>query len=101
MEYTPDNWIVLKISTEKETIYKIFGTWRGGYLYGDSWRMNSGIKSVEEKDDHYLVHGYSSSVYKCYKECIGYSTYTAGVLDSIIENSKNSCTIEVVSIEEF
>ena len=41
--YNPDGWVILKfIPEEEECFYKIFGTWRGSFLYGDSWRLSSG-----------------------------------------------------------
>jgi|SaaInlStandDraft_2_1057019.scaffolds.fasta_scaffold57280_2 hypothetical protein len=66
--YTPDNWVVLEIKPEgKETIHKVLTGVSGGYLDGDSWRMNSGIESVEEDGDYYMVHGFSGSTYRCHK----------------------------------
>lgn len=80
--YTPDEWILIKIGGPTPH-YKVFGSWRGGYLSGDSWRMNSGVTSVEEKKDHYLFHGKSGSVYKCYKAYYGVSSpYNNSVLGS-------------------
>lgn len=65
--YSPDRWLVL----EAKGIYKLFGTTSGSYLYGDSWRLNSGITEVEDEDDRWLVHGVSGSVYECYKDSCG------------------------------
>jgi hypothetical protein len=64
-EYVPDQWVMVKVTKD---LYKIFGSWRGGYTIGDSWRINSGIERTEDKGDHYLFYGYSGSVYKCYKD---------------------------------
>ena len=66
--YTPDNWVIVEIADKDTTFYKVLGGWSGGYLDGDSWRMNSGITEVDEKEDCYLFHGQSGSVYKCWKE---------------------------------
>jgi hypothetical protein len=65
--------VILKIkkANAEEYFYKVLGGWSGGYLDGDSWRMNSGIVSVTEEDDYFLFHGYSGSVYKCHKESYG------------------------------
>ena len=51
--YTPDNWVVLKLKPGKgaHPIYKVLAGWSGGYLDGDSWRMNSGISKVTENGD--------------------------------------------------
>ena len=64
--YTPDNWIIFY--TKELDLYKILAGWSGGYLGGDAWRINSGIVSIEEKGDHYLIYGNSGSCYKCYKD---------------------------------
>lgn len=67
-EYEPHNWVILKIDSEEYGVYfKVLGGWSGGYLDGDSWRINSGIAKIEEEDEHYLFHGLTGSVYKCLK----------------------------------
>jgi len=66
-EYNPDNWVVVKIKGD-DPHYRVLGGWSGGYLDGDSWRMNSGITRVVDADDHWLhFHGSSGSVYRCNK----------------------------------
>ena len=73
--YSPDNWGLVKIDTDGKDplpfIYKVIGGWSGGYLDGDSWRMNSGITKVTEKGDYILFSGFSGSVYECYRESEG------------------------------
>jgi ketosteroid isomerase-like protein len=69
-EYVPDAWVIVKITPREEgedAIFKVLGGWSGGYLQGDSWRMNSGITKVEDGGDVWLVHGHSGSVYKLRK----------------------------------
>lgn len=68
--YTPEEWILVKINGPDQH-YRVFGSWRGGYINGDSWRMNSGIKSVEVEKDYYLFKGASGSIYKCHKKLYG------------------------------
>lgn len=65
--HTPDNWVIIEVTVRKETFYKVLAGWSGGYLDGDSWRMNSGIVSFEEDDEYYYFKGYSGSIYKCRK----------------------------------
>ena len=39
-DYTPDKWIVVKIEGgEFPLTYKVFACWYGGYLNGDSWKI--------------------------------------------------------------
>ncbi len=83
-EYTPDNWVVIKLTSEQYgTVYKILAGWSGGYATGDSWRMNSGIVRCEETVEtsvynnkeytatYYNFYGSSGSCYKCHKEAYG------------------------------
>jgi ribosomal protein L21E len=65
--YTPDNWVILKIKYGTGYFYKVLGGWSGSYLEGDSWRMNSGITSVEEDEHYYYFHGHTGSCYRCNK----------------------------------
>ena len=66
-EYKPHAWVIIHFKTEDAEVYKVMGGWRGGYLYGDSWRLNSGIKEVRDNGDAYEFTGISGSVYICNK----------------------------------
>lgn len=83
--YTPDNWVVIKIRPDNsEPFYKILGGWSGGgYLDGDSWRMNSGITRVDDADDHLFFYGSSGSVYQVNKKSYGLRMNLAGVWASM------------------
>lgn len=83
---TPDKWVIIKIND----YYKVFATWLGGYLDGSMWRINSGISKIEEDETFYYFHGYSGSIYKCYKKAYGTNYYTESVLDNIIDKVKKS-----------
>ena len=92
-EYTPDLWLVVKITSSENTLYKVFATWGGSYLYGPSWKLNSGITAVEEDSDYYYFRGYSGSVYQCHKNNYGTSGYGAGVLDRLIKSAEGKAVI--------
>ena len=79
METKPDYWCIIKIPN-KEPIYKVFATWKGGYLGSDSWRANSGIEKVIDKETYYEIIGFSDSVYKCYKTAYGTTSYGNSIL---------------------
>jgi hypothetical protein len=85
--YQPNLWVVLKIGD----IYKVFGSWYGGYLHGDSWRLNSGIREVKIVDKIIEFHGYSGSVYECLlnEGSYGTSGYSGGVLADLLEKHGN------------
>ena len=85
---TPDRWVVLELNNKGTTIYKVFGSWAGGYLDGDRWKANSGIVSVEEDDEYYYFIGYSGSCYKCHKKGYGVMTsYSQSILDNLIDKA--------------
>ena len=80
---TPEKWVILKLPNN---YYKVFGTWAGGYLYGDRYRFNSGISKVEQDENFYYFIGFSGSCYKCHKKGYGTATsYGLVVLNTIIE----------------
>ena len=84
-EYTPHNWVVLKITYGEETIYKVLGGWSGGYLDSDSWRMNSGITGVEKQAYLYGFYGSSGSVYWCHQGGYRLTMANAGIYNQLKE----------------
>jgi hypothetical protein len=83
MSYTPDKWAILEIlPKDRPPIYKAFGGWAGSYIDSDSWRINSGIKSVVDKDVEYILKGYSGSIYECNKGRYGLTGLMCDVLHS-------------------
>ena len=59
-EYTPDKWVVVEVHTKDgEILYKVLGSWYGGYAGSDEWRFSSGITSVVHHDKHYDIQSYS------------------------------------------
>lgn len=92
MTYRPNQWVVIKFDND---LYKVFGFWPGGYLGSDSWRLNSGIESIEETEDTFEFKGYSGSVYICQKHSYGVSNaYARAVISSLSEKA------QVLSYEE-
>jgi hypothetical protein len=95
--YTPNNWVIVKITRPEGVVHKVLGGWSGGYLDGDSWRMNSGIVRAEVEDDYILFHGQSGSVYKCHKNAQRLSNATAGVYNTLVNQGKEQgITVEMV-----
>lgn len=98
MEYNPDKWLLVRITNKDGKVYeKVFGTWSGGYLGEDRWRMNSGIERVTEDDDFYYVHGSSGSVYKCHKKMYGATAWGTSVVNAFL----NSSDYDVEVIEDY
>jgi hypothetical protein len=78
--YRPDKWIIVQIKGE-DPHYRILGSWSGGYLDGDSWRMNSGITRVETDGDCLQFYGSSGSCYEVHKEMWGTNMVGQGTYD--------------------
>ena len=81
---TPDSWVVLKITTETGVIYKVLAGWSGGYLDGDSWRLNSGINIIFEREDSVDFYGNSGSLYHCRKGSYGLRMGTSGIYNDMV-----------------
>lgn len=97
--YTPHLWVILKITDpdSPEPLYKIFATWRGGYLDSPAWKLNSGNEKVSPCGDWFHVHGYSGSVYELHKDGYGLSAYSSGVLNNILDNHNSEGFIKLLS----
>jgi len=83
----PDKWVVVKISEEQDTTYKVFVCWNGSYTAGASWQLNSGITGVTDRGAAYEFAGYSGSTYRCNKTRYGLHSYGSGVLDKLVKDA--------------
>ena len=102
MKYHPDGWKLVKMTNlNSETHYRVFAVWRGGYLSGDSWKLNSGVTEATFNDLAYEFTGSSGSIYHCNIDSYGLSYYGESVLDNLIEKYKDSVTIEPLKKEEM
>lgn len=95
MVYTPEQWVIVKI-TGTDPHYRVFGSWRGGFASGDSWRMNSGIVGCQREEYLYRFDGHSGSAYICNKGNYGIDhmgMHNRGVLDAYISSSKGTMSL--------
>lgn len=103
--YSPALWQGIKLTHEGKDIYKILGTWYGGYGGSDSWRLSSGVVSINEIDeDHYEVINHSGSTYICHKKAEGMGGYTSSIYAGFCkqaDESNGKFKIELVSIDEL
>ena len=98
MIYEPDNWVIVEIEQDNgQPFHKVLGGWSGGYLDGNTWRMNSGIDRVVTDEDHYDIHGYSGSVYRCRKDTEGIRMNIANILEKLIDTGR----VKQVSINDI
>jgi hypothetical protein len=90
---TPDRWVIIELHGQHK---KVFGTWSGGYLDGDSWKANSGIVRCEVEDEEVLFYGMSGSIYKCRKMTYGTNAYGATILKALVDQQQ----IRILTKEE-
>lgn len=88
MIYNPDKWMVLEINHNDEKFYRVFASWAGSYLEGQSWRMSTRVCSITEEGDYLLFRNESGSVYKCHKEMYGACGYSASALAHMIDQAE-------------
>lgn len=91
-------WIVIFINSD-DPHYRLFMTTGGSFLYGDNWRMNSGITKVEQDGDELAFHGSSGSVYRVHKEGYGTTVYGSGILNDFINRSEDKAEITIMPEE--
>lgn len=102
----PDAYVLVRVKIFENNdgiktgeVLKLFSTFYGGYLDGDSWRLNSGItKVVKIRDDTFQVFGKSTTVYEVGN--VGVSSYTASILQSMVEKVPDYCEATVISNEK-
>ena len=98
--YTPDNWVIVKITRSEGVVHKVLAGWSGGYLDCSSWRMNSGIVRASQEGDYIIFDGHSGSQYKCHKDAQRLSMATAGIYESLCQRGKQQ-GITVEMVDEF
>lgn len=97
--YTPDKWVILKIDFPEDTHYRVLGGWSGGYLDGDSWRLNSGITRHEFHGDYWYFYGSSGSCYQCYVDSYGMSVVMADIYAQL--RDKYGDKVELIEDKEW
>lgn len=103
MNYTPDTYQFIHLSSDQDTdvIVKLFAVWVGGYLAGDSWKLNSGVTKIVKEDDVFHVHGYSGSVYTISSEQAPMTSYGSDILSKILDSgARQGIKVELISLED-
>ena len=90
--HSPDLWMIIKINGN-DPHYRVFGSWYGGFVGADTWRMNSGITSMIEEDNYYLFIGSSGSTYACHKDAYGANSYGMSVAKNYEESSNGAIQV--------
>lgn len=104
MIYTPNGWVILKLESSETLYFKIFGTWRGDYLTGDSWRLSSGSDKkpkLSECRKYWIWPQESGSCYRLPVNQEGrYTTYTGLALSKIIRCTEGDNLIEEIKLSD-
>jgi len=83
----PNCYRILLIDTPAGPLVKVFASWSGGYLDGDSWKVNSGTEVIIEEENNYFFYGFSGSIYKLNMYSQGSLTsYAYNVYDRILRH---------------
>ncbi len=82
--YHPDKWVIIEVKGD-DPHSRVLAGWSGGYLDGDSWRINSGITEVKEEDDAYHIYGSTGSCYVCGKDNYGFNTISSQIWNRLKE----------------
>ena len=106
--YNPDAWVIIKLTdqrpdAEDPIIYKVLAGWYGGYLNGDSWKINSGITEVKRYGEYVDLYGYSGSVYRCPYTAERFTGLTASIFSSFEQDMKEieGAKIEHIDFSQF
>jgi hypothetical protein len=89
MNYTPDLWVIIEVDSKYGKHRKVLGSWYGGYLGSDHYRVSSGITKVIDRKKHYEIENESGSVYICYKGAEGMSSLTRDVYNKYKKDLKD------------
>lgn len=101
--YTPDRFVIVRITEKDSTpVYKVYASWKGGYLGGDSWRLSSEIKSVTQDIGGTQIHTISPSVYHVHSHSYGMTMFGSSVYSDFVERLKEiEVTMEALTEEEY
>ncbi len=103
-EYRPDKWVIIEIlNGGDEPLYKVWGSWYGGYVGSDSWRASSGVTKFDAPDEEgwRQIHNFSGSIYHCHVEGYGISSYAHSVLSGMIAKSPEHIRIRIIEESEL
>lgn len=80
--YVPDRWLVIAVTNAEtnQVVDKVLAAWYGTFAGDERWQLNSGIKFAKQFNDRFEFHGYSGSIYVCYKPLYGVTSLSNGIL---------------------
>lgn len=100
-EYTPDCWVIVKVSLKGGTPhYRVLASWFGGFTWGDSWKLSSGIEDIIDEGEILVMPQTSGSVYRLWKTSERLSGVSTGVFNNFAKQLKEGEIFEIVDIGE-
>lgn len=101
--YTPDTWSILLFNSPTYgKIHKVFAGWYGGFTQGDSWKLSSGIVSMEDSEKHFSSLQESGSIYNLYKNSEKLSSYQLGILGGWREQmAEQGVSVVIVDAKDY
>lgn len=97
--YTPDYWVLIELSGPKiaTPVKKVLAGWQGGWTGSDSWRLSSGVISVETTEAAWLFKNTSGSVYFCGKNNQRFNMMTRGIFNEFQGMESSGVTVKLIS----
>jgi len=79
VDYIPHGWVLGKYKGD----LRVFCSWTGGYLDGDSWRLNSVVRTVDFEDSSYIINKDGSSYQLSYRNYGVISAHNSSVIRNL------------------
>lgn len=100
--HTPDLWQVLVIESEEYgKSFKVLGSWYGGFVGSNSWKLSSGTESITFDGQYYTLPQASGSTYVLYKDAVGMSGFTHSIYAGFLKDAEaNGFSLKIASIED-
>ncbi|AMF98743.1 MULTISPECIES: hypothetical protein [Vibrio] len=94
--HRPDGWVCIRLSlANKSNVYRIFGSWAGGFESPDLWRLSSGFidgNELELDNGILTIPQLSGSSYQVNVAMQNVLTaYNRSILSQILQNAERAC----------
>lgn len=100
MMYYPDEWSIIKVTTETETNWRILSCWYGNFSRGNSWKLSSAIEDVVQKKLNCLIMTASGSEYSLEYKNERMGLFLSSVLSSLKEQAEG-VELEAVDFAKY
>lgn len=101
--YMPDSWVILRFeSKEYGAVDKVLAAFIGGYTQGNSWKLSSGIVSVDYSEGIYTMPQASGSTYVCYENSERLSGMISGIYDGFLKQLEGTgSTAKLILMQDY